>query len=38
MFPTPVLGGTIGYAVGCIFLLLVLKVGQVGSGSMRVQV
>lgn len=38
MIPTPVVGGTIGYAVGCIVLLLVLKVGQVGSGLMKVQV
>lgn len=30
MIPGPVIGGTIGYAAGCIFLLLVLKVGQVG--------
>ncbi|CAM9571038.1 unnamed protein product [Laminaria digitata] len=32
MLPAPVLHGTIGYAVGCIFLLLVLKVGQ-GTGK-----
>lgn len=28
-FPSPVVYGTIGYLAGCVFFLLLLKVGQV---------